>query len=50
MFMTPGKNLAPWVFQNRNQHDNLYKKDDEKDIAKLQTHFKLDYKIYTTNS
>ena len=28
----------------------LYEKGDKKDIAKLQTHFNLDSKIYTTNS
>ena len=28
----------------------LYKKSDKKDIAKLYTHFNLDYKIYITNS
>ena len=37
-------------FSNRNQHAILYKKDDKKDIAKLQIHFNLDYKIYTANS
>ena len=42
MFMIPGESLET--------HDISYKNGDKKDIAKLQTHFSLDYEIYTTNS
>ena len=35
MLMTPEESLAPWCyFQNRNQHDILYKKGDKKTLQK----------------